>query len=1129
MFLGPTALGTETRPTDDTADKFEVPEGFEVTLAANDEIAHDIFSMTLDDLGRPVVSGPGYIKTLIDKDRDGRFESGVVWAALPKQGAQGLWREGNELYWVGDGGLWKSVDANGDLMGDGQPMRVLNLPTGGEHDAHAIRRGPDGYWYLTAGNFAKGIAALANDQAAPVQKPRAGTIWRISPDFKTRGVWCHGLRNIYDFDFLPNGLIATYDSDDERDMTLPWYRPTRVMLLTPGSDAGWVGDAWKDPDHRVTMPKVLANLGRGSPTGVAVYRHRAFPAKYAGAILALDWTFGRILAVYPEQYSPKADESEQREWRLGAETFLQAQGSAGFAPTDICIEPDGSLLVCVGGRGTRGAVYRVKYVGQDAMASPTLFAADPSSASPSQEAAPAPTPLSKEYVDALTQIVYAPCPLESWSTVQWRRQLKVLGPGTLASVAIDGLSSPDGQHRLEPAARVGAIQRLVQENVVLATTSIEPLLQSSIPEVQAESWRAIEYGRVAGKPQDLQRWKSLCFTDLPALDSSVDRWNILLKDAVARARTECAGMLRWPVPNLQPQDSSAESPYSLLRQLALWASSRDANAKTSLASIGGALLYGNPPPKVDGKTLDWLASEIAANRIGKTSQELLEIMASIQAALGDTRHLALAQQNTANPTIFDGYVARYVDQLPVKVRDSWSRWLMFIAKESKSRNAIEVSDEAVRTLAMIRPTSPEVIDFGLAMIDEKSHPTQDISVLCALAQCEAKRTAQHSQQTAKALLSIPEKVRLRALTTDNHWIPRISQLVTKLMAVDAGLALAIVRDHSYGKSEHMLFTDSLPSNLQAESQKRFREQLVNLPAKQWSPSVLKYASKQALDREFLNAIRESAKEPAMRSSCVDILARTPTQDDYAIFCEALSSNDRSAWKGAWEGLARLPLLEPKKEILAYMILLARTNGTVTEFNWASFQDRNRKAIAALKMSPPTQNTIAAWREWAKNLYTAQELEPVQSMAASSSQWLEIVRQASQKKGDSARGRLLFAQTKCSQCHGGGSSLGPDLAGISKRFSRDDLFRAIYEPSRDISDRYRALKVLKDTGEIYVGLAVHQSADGLTLQLADGTLERIQEDEIEKKSYASESIMPAGLLDSLNADQIADLYSFLQGL
>ncbi|MFO0921445.1 MAG: hypothetical protein U0905_03020 [Pirellulales bacterium] len=163
----------ETRPADDTADKFEVPEGFEVALVANDEIAHDIFSMTLDDLGRPVVSGPGYIKTLIDKDRDGRFESSVVWAPLPKQGAQGLWREGNDLYWVGDGGLWKSVDANGDLMGDGQPMRVLNLPTGGEHDAHAIRRGPDGFWYLTAGNFAKGIAALANDNVAPVQKPRA--------------------------------------------------------------------------------------------------------------------------------------------------------------------------------------------------------------------------------------------------------------------------------------------------------------------------------------------------------------------------------------------------------------------------------------------------------------------------------------------------------------------------------------------------------------------------------------------------------------------------------------------------------------------------------------------------------------------------------------------------------------------------------------------------------------------------------------------------------------------------------------------------------------------------------------------------------------------------------------------
>ncbi|MFN7626441.1 MAG: hypothetical protein ACK5PZ_06390, partial [Pirellula sp.] len=187
--------------------------------------------MTLDGSGRPVISGPGYLRTLIDDDDDGIYDRAISWTKEIKQGAQGLWSEGRTLYWVADGGLWKSEDSNGDLVADRGATRVLELPTGGEHDAHAVRRGPDGFWYLVAGNFASTVSKLANDASAPITRARAGTLWRISPDFSRRGVWAHGLRNCYDFDFLPDGQIVTYDSDDEREATLPWYRPTRTMVL----------------------------------------------------------------------------------------------------------------------------------------------------------------------------------------------------------------------------------------------------------------------------------------------------------------------------------------------------------------------------------------------------------------------------------------------------------------------------------------------------------------------------------------------------------------------------------------------------------------------------------------------------------------------------------------------------------------------------------------------------------------------------------------------------------------------------------------------------------------------------------------------------------------------------------
>ena len=103
------------------------------------------------------------------------------------------------------------------------------------------------------------------------------------------------------------------------------------------------------------MPGVVASFGRGSPTGVVCYQHTQFPRHYRGALFVLDWTFGRVLAV------PLCNSAAAGPARL---TPLSApKGDFGFAPTDAEVGPDGSLYISVGGRGTRGGVYKVTYVG----------------------------------------------------------------------------------------------------------------------------------------------------------------------------------------------------------------------------------------------------------------------------------------------------------------------------------------------------------------------------------------------------------------------------------------------------------------------------------------------------------------------------------------------------------------------------------------------------------------------------------------------------------------------------------------------------------------------------------------------------------------------------------------------
>lgn len=52
-----TLLFAQTLPADEIG--VRVPDGFEVTEFAGDELAHDIYSMTIDSKGRVVVSGTG--------------------------------------------------------------------------------------------------------------------------------------------------------------------------------------------------------------------------------------------------------------------------------------------------------------------------------------------------------------------------------------------------------------------------------------------------------------------------------------------------------------------------------------------------------------------------------------------------------------------------------------------------------------------------------------------------------------------------------------------------------------------------------------------------------------------------------------------------------------------------------------------------------------------------------------------------------------------------------------------------------------------------------------------------------------------------------------------------------------
>jgi putative heme-binding domain-containing protein len=146
----------------------------------------------------------------------------------------------------------------------------------------------------------------------------------------------------------------------------------------------------------------------------------------------------------------------------------------------------------------------------------------------------------------------------------------------------------------------------------------------------------------------------------------------------------------------------------------------------------------------------------------------------------------------------------------------------------------------------------------------------------------------------------------------------------------------------------------------------------------------------------------------------------------------------------------------------------------------------------------------------------------------------MVEAALRQPRDPERGRALFGTAGCFACHtvgGEGGALGPALANIRGRFSVRDLLEAILEPSRAISDQYGTVVVTLVDGTQQQGRLVNQNERQvhLSANLFDPTdLVRLDRTRVRDIQPSAISLMPPGLLDPLDADDIADLVAFLLG-
>ncbi len=137
-----------------------------------------------------------------------------------------------------------------------------------------------------------------------------------------------------------------------------------------------------------------------------------------------------------------------------------------------------------------------------------------------------------------------------------------------------------------------------------------------------------------------------------------------------------------------------------------------------------------------------------------------------------------------------------------------------------------------------------------------------------------------------------------------------------------------------------------------------------------------------------------------------------------------------------------------------------------------------------------------------------------------------------KSLDHANGKKMFAAALCSQCHRMGSeggAQGPDLSGLGARTAPADILMSVVHPSAVVSDQYANSSIGRVDGGKIVGRVLNEEGDKLQLAVNafDPSVQiSINRSDILSIDRSTESPMPVGLINSLNAQEIADLLAYL---
>lgn len=376
-----------------------VAPGLEATLFAAEPMLSNPTDIDVDAKGRvwvceaynyrPAINGNptrkegDRIVILEDQNGDGKADVTKVFYQDPSiESPLGIWVQGNKVIVSDSPNVWVLTDENGDDKADKKELLFTGI--GGEqhdHGMHTFVFGPDGKWYFNFGNEGKQlldkdgkpVIDIATGKTIDKQNFKQGMVFRCDPDGKNVEMLGQNFRNNYEVAVDSYGTLWQSDNDDDGN------KGVRINYVMEYGNYGYTdemtGAGWQanrdniEPEiprrhWHLNDPGVVPNLlqtGAGSPTGIIVYEGKLLPDVFRNQVIHCD-AGPNVVRAYPVQ-------KDGAGYKAQIVNVLEGARDQWFRPADICVAPDGSLIIAdwydpgVGGHQAgdqnRGRIYRV--------------------------------------------------------------------------------------------------------------------------------------------------------------------------------------------------------------------------------------------------------------------------------------------------------------------------------------------------------------------------------------------------------------------------------------------------------------------------------------------------------------------------------------------------------------------------------------------------------------------------------------------------------------------------------------------------------------------------------------------------------------------------------------------------